>query len=460
MLDGVVAQSKYPLAYHITPLHGLLNDPNGLVQFNGKYHVFYQWNPTGTKHINKNWGHMVSDNMVDWERREIALAPSEYYDKDGIYSGSAVVKDDVLYLFYTGNVIEEDGTKKSYQCYATSADGLTFEKNGPLFAHPEGFTRHVRDPKVWYSQPDDKWFLLLGAQTDDLKGTAIWYASDDLREWNYLGEILPADGKAYMWECPDLFQIDDQWVCLLSPQGLKAKGDQFQNIYHSVYFPVEKTGSKFQLADEPMTEIDWGFEFYAPQTFEADDGRRILFAWMGVMEPAVEQAVPTMAEGWIHNLTIPRELKFEKGKLKQIPVVELALLRKNKTTYALTEPWLVASDEYAYELVMNIEAEASFTLVLKEDTKLYYDVLEKSFTLERRNWLTNQPETRKTLVDEQLKDVRIFIDGSSIEIFANDGTIVASARFFEEGPFVMRYDGELKGQVDIYELAHKKPLSE
>lgn len=459
MLDGVVAQSKYPLAYHITPLHGLLNDPNGLVQFNGKYHVFYQWNPTGTKHINKNWGHMVSDNMVDWERREIALAPSEYYDKDGIYSGSAVVKDGILYLFYTGNVIEEDGTKKSYQCYATSEDGITFDKKGPLFAHPEGFSRHVRDPKVWYSETEAKWFLLLGAQTNELLGTAIWYVSTNLIEWEYLGEILSADSEAYMWECPDLFELDGQWVFLLSPQGLPAKGHQFQNIYHSVYFPVVRAGSKYEMVNEKMLEIDWGFEFYAPQTFEADDGRRILYAWMGVMEPEVEQATPTISEGWIHNLTIPRELQFENGKLKQYPVPELALLRKNKTTYTLSEPWLVASDEYAYELLMDVESEASFTLSIKDGTKLFYDVKDRSLTLERINWLTQQPETRKTLLDQPLTDVHIFIDGSSIEIFSNAGTSVASARFFEEGPFVMRYEGEITGRIDIYELEHKNPLS-
>ena len=208
-----------------------------------------------------------------------------------------------------------------------------------------------------------------------------------------------------------------------------------------------------------MQEIDWGFEFYAPQTFEADDGRRILYAWMGVMGPEVEQSAPTISEGWIHNLTIPRELQFEKGKLKQYPVSELALLRKNKATYPLTEPWMVASKEYAYELLMHIESEASFTLSIKEGTKLFYDVTERSLTLERINWLTQQSETRKTVLDQILTDIHIFIDGSSIEVFANDGTSVASARFFEEGPFVMRYEGDLSGHVDIYELEHKKPLS-
>lgn len=457
MLDGVVKRSKYPLSYHITPLEGLLNDPNGLVQFNGEYHVFYQLNPYGTTHENKTWGHVVSRNMVDWERREIALAPSEYYDKDGIYSGSAVVKDSILYLFYTGNVIDADGTKRSYQCYATSADGIEFEKKGPLFAHPQGYTRHVRDPKVWYSEIEKKWFLILGAQTDDLKGTAIWYESDDLIEWEFKGEPLPANLGAYMWECPDIFELNGEWVFLLSPQGLETKGYQFQNIYHSVYFPVVQKQGQFEMITDAIREIDWGFDFYAPQTFEANDGRRILYGWMGVMEPQIEQSVPTIAEGWVHNLTIPRELKFENGRLKQIPVTELKTLRKNRTKYSLAESWSMASDAYAYELDMKIESESSFAFSIKDGIKLSYDDQENSITLQRINWLTHQLEMRKTILESPLKDLRIFIDGSSIEIFANDGVAVASSRFFDEGPFVMHYEGDVDGKVEIYELKQQNP---
>ncbi|MGP6138602.1 glycoside hydrolase family 32 protein [Jeotgalibaca sp. A127] len=452
MLDGVVKQSKYPLRYHITPLKGLLNDPNGLVQFKGAYHVFYQLNPYGTSHENKAWGHMVSKNMVDWERKAIALAPSEYYDKDGIYSGSAVVKEGVLYLFYTGNVIEADGTKRSYQCYAISEDGESFEKKGPLFPHPEGYTRHVRDPKVWYSEPEKKWFLVLGAQTDDLRGTAIWYASGDLLEWEFLGEIVDAKSAAYMWECPDVFELDDQWLFLISPQGFKPRGHQFQNIYHSVYVPATFKEGRFALTTDDMKELDWGFEFYAPQTFQADDGRRILYAWMGVMESDKEQAIPTIAEGWVHGLTIPRELRFEDNKLKQIPVEELKMLRQDSHSFTLSESWEFKSEKYAYEIEMRFEEEAAFEVSLKDSTKLSYQASERKLILERMNWLTNERETRMTYLEEPLTDLQIFLDGSSIEVFANEGSAVATARFFEEGPLVIHYQGELKGSAKVYEL--------
>lgn len=452
MLDGVVKQSKFPLYYHITPTEGLLNDPNGLIQFKGMYHVFYQWNPFGTEHDNKHWGHLVSLNMVNWQRKTIALAPSEYYDKDGIYSGSAIVKDDVLYLFYTGNVIAEDGTKHSYQCYATSEDGLKFQKKGPLFPHPQGYTRHVRDPKVWYSKTEEKWFLVLGAQTDDLRGTAIWYASKDLVTWEFLGEMLDMRLPAYMWECPDVFKVDEQWVLLLSPQGLKTQGHQFQNLHHSVYVPLTQTGRHFKPLKQPLQEIDWGFEFYAPQTFEADDGRRILYGWMGIMEPEKEKNIPTASEGWVHALTIPREVLFKEGSLRQKPVEELKMLRGRVHTFTTSKPWQFESERPSCEIELQFTANQSFQLRVKKTTVLSYDAETRQLKLERLDWLTHEPEIRLTYLTDDLSDLQIFVDGSSIEIFANGGTAVATARYFETGDLTVAYTGTAEGVAHIYEL--------
>ena len=114
---------KYGLVYHIIPPYGLMNDPNGLIFLKGQYHVFFQWNPTDTKHANKHWGHLVSDDMIQWKRVELALAPDQWFDKSGVYSGSAYVHNDQLWLFYTGNVKEkkknEEGNASSYQCLAS-----------------------------------------------------------------------------------------------------------------------------------------------------------------------------------------------------------------------------------------------------------------------------------------------------------------------------------------------------
>lgn len=154
--------------YHISPPHGFLNDPNGLAQFQGKYHAFYQWLPAVVPRGKKCWRHCVSDDLVHWTDEGCTLEPVEWYEKDGCYSGSGIVAGGRYYLFYTGNVRDEEGGRESYQCAAVSDDGRTFVKKGPVVHRPEAYTPHFRDPKVW--EKDGRWWMLAGAQTRDLAG--------------------------------------------------------------------------------------------------------------------------------------------------------------------------------------------------------------------------------------------------------------------------------------------------
>ena len=117
--------------FHISPKKGLLNDPNGLIFYKEEYHVFYQYNPTSCEHKNKHWAHLKSKNLIDWEELPIALSPTDWFDKDGCYSGSSIEKDGKLYLIYTGNV-KNNGIRESYQCLAVSEDGINFKKLGPV----------------------------------------------------------------------------------------------------------------------------------------------------------------------------------------------------------------------------------------------------------------------------------------------------------------------------------------
>lgn len=132
-LKAIVARDSYRLHYHIMPPVGLLNDPNGFVFYKGQYHMFYQWNPFQTEHGSKFWGHVISDDLVHWQDAGIALAPDQNYDKNGCYSGSAIVFQEKLYVFYTGNVKNERGNRETYQCLAISEDGIHFEKRGLSF---------------------------------------------------------------------------------------------------------------------------------------------------------------------------------------------------------------------------------------------------------------------------------------------------------------------------------------
>ncbi|MGX7031534.1 glycoside hydrolase family 32 protein [Vagococcus zengguangii] len=463
MLDGVVKSSKYASSYHITPLEGLLNDPNGLICFKGIYHVFYQWNATGTTHENKSWGHLISKDLVNWERLAPALVPSEYYDKNGVYSGTAVEKDNLLYLFYTGNVINEDGSKVSYQCYATSEDGIVFEKHGPMFEHPPGYTRHVRDPKVWFEEEEQLWYLILGAQTEDEMGTAIYYTSRDLKEWTFGGEMFSPEELAklsqrgFMWECPDIVTLNNQRVFIYSPQGIEAQSNRYLNIYQSAYLTIKKNQQTFMIEHPEIVELDHGFEFYAPQTFVDKNGNQLMFAWMGVMPPEVEQTQPTIAEGWVHQLTIPRVLTFENGKLYQRPAQQLSTLRQSKQVFSIENKWEIKPKSMALEVdAIFEEASGDFEWKIKESTQITYQQKNKRLVISRLNWFTKLPEQRIIELEDDLKVLRLFIDGSSLEVFVNEGEAVASLRYFDNSNNRLSYHGTNQGQVTIYELKGEK----
>ena len=154
-----VDQDFWRQKYHLQGIVGLINDPNGFSQFKGKYHLFYQWNPLKTDHTAKYWGHSVSDDLLHWERKSTALRPDTWYSKNGAYSGSGIVINEKLYLFYTGNVKDEEGNRSSYQCFAISEDGENFERLEPSIVNqPDGYTRHIRDPKIW--EKDGKYYAI------------------------------------------------------------------------------------------------------------------------------------------------------------------------------------------------------------------------------------------------------------------------------------------------------------
>ncbi|MFC3040720.1 glycoside hydrolase family 32 protein [Virgibacillus xinjiangensis] len=435
----LVESDPYRLHYHIMPPVGLLNDPNGLVYFNGRYHVFYQWNPWETAHGAKYWGHYVSDDLVHWESAPPALAPDQWYDKNGCYSGSAVVWNDQLYVFYTGNVKDEADNRESYQCLAISEDGIHFEKKGPVIHVPEGYTAHFRDPKVFYHE--DRWYMVLGAQTEELRGEAVIYTSADLENWRFHGPLIgsghPGIGEfGYMWECPDLFQLGGKDILVACPQGLSPEGYAFQNIYQSGYFAGSVDYKNLSFDHKPFVELDRGFDFYAPQTMVDPTGRRILFGWMGNAEEKVVQ--PTVKHEWIHALTIPRELVWQDGRLLQRPVEELHHLRADEVHLedvvmeGKVELPGVRGNVLELELqIADWQADA-FTIGIGKTTRIHYTSDSNVFTFERNGADGNGPMESRQCIVEELRDIRIFKDTSSMEIFVNGGEEVFTSRVFDD----------------------------
>ena len=443
----IVGKDFWRQKYHIQGIVGLINDPNGFSQFKGKYHMFYQWNPLGTDHKNKTWAHSVSDDLLHWKRLKTVLRPDTWYSKDGVYSGSAIVDDEKLYLFYTGNVKDSDGNRESYQCLAVSSNGENFERWEPSIVNqPDGYTRHIRDPKIW--KKDDKFYAVIGIQSEDLEGKAVLYSSENIKEWKFEGEIAGANhGKikdfGFMWECPDYFQLKDEKtgeikdLLVFSPQGLEPEGDLYNNKYQTGYLfgKLDYEKPEFEILSD-FVEIDRGHDFYAPQSMEDDKGRRLIVGWMGIPE---EEDFPTVKNEWLHCLTLPRELKVIDGKLYQVPIKEMESIRGEKIEFSekVTGEVKVGTG-VTYELKAKFtDFNSDFGLKLRtgknSETVLKFDYNDKKFVLDRTKGEQSDKRLRKVYLGDISKlELTVFVDNSSVEVFINGGAEVFSSRIFPE----------------------------
>ena len=320
---------RYRLGYHIMAPANWINDPNGLIQYKGEYHVFYQHHPYDENWGPMHWGHVKSKDCIHWKHCPIALAPGDEFDKGGCFSGSAVDNNGELTLIYTGHnyIDKEKDTFYETQNIAVSKDGITFEKyeNNPVIAVlPEDSIHHFRDPKVW--KHEDKWYMVVGNSTKDKIGRVILYSSLDLRKWDYVGTLATSKGElGYMWECPDFFKLGNKYVLSFSPQGIEKKDGKYPNLFQTGYIVGDYDYDKNEFKHGTFNEFDNGHDFYAVQTFLDDKGRRIAIGWMDMWE----SDMPTKQDGWCGALTMPRELTLSNdNKIKMNPIEEAELLRE------------------------------------------------------------------------------------------------------------------------------------
>ncbi|CAI1746339.1 sucrose-6-phosphate hydrolase [Serratia plymuthica] len=434
--------------WHLAPSVGLLNDPNGFIQHNGVYHLFYQWNPLGCDHRNKCWGHWQSTDLLNWQHQPVALVPGACYDSHGCYSGSAVVADGKIMLAYTGNVKYPDGSRTAYQCLALENAQGGYDKLGPVLPLPEGYSGHVRDPKVWRHQ--DSWYMVLGARDLQDRGKVLLLRSADLRSWQLLGEIAGTQLNGmgdfgYMWECPDLFTLADAEVLICCPQGLAAQDERYLNVYQAGYLTGKLDYRQAAFEHGEFHELDAGFEFYAPQTTLAEDGRRLLVGWMGVPEQD-EACHPTLQYGWIHTMTCPRELSLQNGKLYQQPARELQRLRGEGSQWqgiADNAPgWPVGSAEVMLTPNGAFSADFGDAMTLSWDGAL--------LRLTRNNLRNGQPEHRYWR--GEVTHLQMLFDSSSVEIFINHGEGVMSSRYFPGPQPRLRLSGEAQLALEHWPL--------
>ena len=195
--------------FHITGPSNWINDPNGLVKYKNKYHVFYQHHPHSLEWGPMHWGHAVSEDLIHWEYLPIALYPGDEFDKDGCFSGSAIVVNDRIYIAYTGFIFNDDPKKIiQHQCLAYSDDGINFHKLGLIIGEdllPKEYSiNDFRDPKLFYE--NGYYYILVAARRVDGKGRILLFKSVDLLKWEFVNDIFDKDSEGIMIECPDYYK--------------------------------------------------------------------------------------------------------------------------------------------------------------------------------------------------------------------------------------------------------------
>ena len=424
--------------YHFQPPFGLINDPNGLSFFNGEYNIFFQWNPFTCEHKFKHWGLIKTKDFINYTIPKVVLAPVDYYDKNGCYSGSAIERNGVLELLYTGNVKDKNGNRLSYQCAAImNKDGDVKKLGAVLDSVPKGYTSHFRDPKVYFK--NGKYYFIIGAQTDKLKGRVLLYSSLDMRKWSLEGEIKTRlENFGYMWECPNIVTLKDKDVLIFSPQGLEKEEFKYQNIYQSGYIVGKLNYDALKFNHDEFCELDMGFDFYAPQIFEDDKNRILMIGWMGVPEQDEDKHI-SLKENWIHCLTIPRKLTLKNNKIYQNPIDEIKQLREKMFFCRdnFVEESLEFSDinKNSYEFILDLKDSRNLNFKIEmfkgegEHFDLYFN--DGICVISKENILQGPHGIRKFILNKS-NNLKLhgFIDKSAVEIYINDGEYVLSSRVF------------------------------
>ena len=476
-------REKFRPTYHFSPLYGWMNDPNGMVYKDGEYHLFYQYNPYGSKWGNMSWGHAISQDLVNWKHLPVAIAPDAL---GTIFSGSAVVDFDNTAGFGAGAIIAiyTQNSDRQVQSIAYSTDnGRTFTKyeNNPVLTSE---ARDFRDPKVFWYESTKRWIMVLAVGQE-----MQIFSSPNLKDWTFesrFGEGQGAHGG--VWECPDLFELpvegtnDKKWVllCNLNPGG-PFGGSATQ------YFVGSFNGKEFVNESPSKTKwMDWGKDHYATVTWsDAPDNRRIAIAWMSNWQYAND--VPTSQ--YRSPNSVPRDLSLftvdGETYLQSAPSPELLALRdaSKKRSFKVngtrTIKEMIPGNDGAYEIELTIENQRADVIGFRlyndkgEEVDMQYDMKEKKFSMDRRksgevSFNENFPMLTWTAIEqgrneeqggkEALK-LRLFVDKSSVEAFGDGGRFAMTNQVFPSEPY-NHIDFYSKGgayKVDSFVVYKLKP---
>ena len=450
--DFALIDERFRPLYHHTPKRGWMNDPNGMFYMpsspsgndgqagacDGVWNLFYQYNPYGSMWGNMHWGHSTSTDLVHWKDEGVALAPDVW---GTMFSGSCIVDNGDVVAMYTASRPTPFGGDVQAQCIAFSNDGgktfTKYEGNPVLTAEDKDF----RDPRPFWNENIKAWNLILAVGQE-----MRIYSSPDLKKWKYESSF----GKEYgnhggVWECPDLFKIDEKWVliCNINPGG-PFGGSATQ------YFVGQFDGHKFTCESKPEVTkwLDYGKDHYATVSFyNAPNNRRTVLAWMSNWQYANQ--VPTMQFRSANS--IARDLGlFEyncETYVSVTPSPEMLAVRGAK----------VKQPTEACEIVIDVKKQAEIVLsnTKGEQVTMTYDAAKQTFTTDRTKsgdvgFSQDFPCVTKAPTYGTIKQLRIFIDRCSIEAFDADGKMAMTNLVFPSEPYnSIKVKG---GKVTIYEI--------
>ncbi|MCA9950361.1 MAG: glycoside hydrolase family 32 protein [Anaerolineales bacterium] len=422
--------------FHFLSPSNWINDPHGLIEWQGKYHLFYQYNPYGPFHGTIHWGHAISDDLVYWRDLPVALTPEpDLYDQDGCWSGCAVNDNGLPTLFYTA------AHPQTVAAAVSRDDLITWEKvaKNPLISGPPEEIGalaggHFRDPFIW--KTDDDWEMIIASKVEGKGGQVLLYSSKDLRHWDYKGIFWGGDSsqtepfwQGTMWECPNLLGFGDRQVLFLSVQATPS-----DHLY-AVYFSGKRVGDRFVPVSSQM--LVHGGSFYAPQAMRIADGRFIMFGWL----PEERSQQACMEAGWNGTHSLPLELNLlDDGAVAVTPIQELQKLRgehwhENEIDlFGETETILPHITGKALEIQIELLPDEQSECGLKvfcspdgeEETRIVYKRESEQIFVERDQASLDQradvnPATMPVALTagESLR-WRVFIDHSIVTVFVNE----------------------------------------
>lgn len=470
-----VPLTQKPL-FHLIPKIGWMNDPNGFSYYNGKYHMFYQYHPYSTNWGPMHWGHAISSDMIKWEHVEAAMAPDSSFDEEGCFSGTALETADGKHLIiYTGVTKTQSENGEWYnlqnQCVAIG-NGTEYEKysNNPVITGdtlPDNFSkRDFRDPKIWAE--NGVLNCLVGCKTLEGDGQLAKYTSKDGLSWTF-EKIFFKNNFRYgkMWECPDYFELNGKKIIVASPQEIEAC--ELFNAGYGTVCVVGHLDENGNYIEESFNNLDYGLDFYAPETVKTPDGRTVMIGWLQNWDSLV---IKREDFKWFGQTSLPREIQLINDKIIINPIKEIENYYAEKVEVIDKKICGATKIDNVKGRTVDLKIELSedstndyeeFELKFACDEKHYsrivYDRKKSTITLDRmhsgnRRSIIHERTCKVENYNGKLK-LRLILDRYSSELFINDGEQVMSMGIFTDidaDGIVFNCNGTVKMNLIMHNL--------